>query len=745
MTRPPPILLGAFAFGAGLATGLARFPAPAFVILVLLGFALVVRRMWWAGALPVLAIGIIVGLRASAASAGWCAASLPLGEHRYSLRSVDPAEGTGRVHVAGWRCSGAITARWPRSAQLPAGASMRVTARWVPAARPLGRPDGTLMISAVDSVRVSATPIERARTALVRSARALFGTRAPLVDALVGGWRGELDPDLRTAFASSGLMHLLAISGLHLLCLAGWVVLALRLLRVPRHAAEALAAFSTLGYAAFLGWPAAATRTAVLLLVMACCRWRQRAVRRSAVLGITLVAMLAANPWAVADVGAWLSVLGWSGVLLATRWSDRAIGTAWWIRSLSASTGALIATAPVAALAFGQVAPIAVILNLVGAPLVVATLPALLAALVLYHVVPGIAAGLAASGNVMLWLLQLLVRVGSRVPGSASTGVTGWSAALPWLVVLAAAVWMLHGRPTWREAVRRGCWVALTALCVTAFGRPQGIVPDDRTLALLFLDVGQGDAALIRTPRGHWIEVDAGPIGEGYDAGRRVVVPLLARQGASRVDVFVLSHAHRDHVGGAAAVVERVPIGVAIEPGELFADSAYDTWLDALHAHHDRWRAARAGTTWSLDGVRFDVLHPPSPWPRQGEDLNEDSIVLEVEFGEFKALLMGDAGFVAESALAGHLPRVNVLKVGHHGSRTATGAAFLRAVDPQAAIVSVGRNRYGHPAPETLDRLTQAGVEVWRTDHEGTVTVLTDGRTFSVRGARAVAAFGTSR
>ncbi|MGH7523735.1 MAG: DNA internalization-related competence protein ComEC/Rec2, partial [Gemmatimonadales bacterium] len=572
-----------------------------------------------------------------------------------------------------------------------------------------------------------------------------FGTRAPLVDAMVGGWRGELDPDLRAAFASSGLMHLLAISGLHLLCLAGWVVLALRLFRVPRHGAEAVAALSMLGYAAFLGWPAAATRTAILLMVMAHCRWRQRAVRRAAALGVTLVVMLATNPWAVADVGAWLSVLGWSGVLRATQWCDRAIGTAWWIRSLSASTGALIATAPVAALAFGQVAPIAVILNVVGGPLVVTALPALFAALLLHHVVPAIAGGVAASGNVLLWLLQSLVRIGARAPGSATTNAGGWPGALPWLVALGAGMWMIHRRPTWREAVRRCTWVALTALCVTGFATPQRVITDDRTLALLFLDVGQGDAALIRTPRGHWIEVDAGPIGEGYDAGRRVVAPMLARQGAKRIDVFVLSHAHRDHVGGAAAVLDRVTTSVAIEPGELFADSAYDTWLDALHAHHARWRPTRAGTTWSLDGVRFDVLHPPSPWAREGEDLNEDSIVLEVEFGDFKALLMGDAGFVAESALAGRLPRVNVLKVGHHGSRTATSAAFLSAVEPQAAIVSVGRNRYGHPAPETLDRLTQAGVEVWRTDHEGTVTVLTDGRTFTVKGARAAAAFGTSR
>ena len=345
----------------------------------------------------------------------------------------------------------------------------------------------------------------------------------------------------------------------------------------------------------------------------------------------------------------------------------------------------------------------------------------------------------------LLAVLQLLVHVGSNAPGAGAPAQDGWLAALPWLFVLAGAAWIIHGRTTLTEAVRRCGWVVTALLGFSAIAGHRRVVADGHTLALLFLDVGQGDAALIRTPLGHWIEVDAGPTGDGWDAGRRVVAPELAREGAGRIELFVLSHAHRDHVGGGAAVLDGVPITLAMEPGELFADSAYDAWLAALAAHHTRWRAARAGTTWTLDGVNFRVLHPPTPWPRQGEDLNEDSIVLELNYGDFRALLMGDAGFVAESALVAGLRPANVLKVGHHGSRTASSAEFLAAVRPQAAIVSVGRNRYGHPAPEALGRLSSAGAAVWRTDYEGTVTVTTDGRTFTVKGARAAATFGTSR
>jgi competence protein ComEC len=745
MSRPPPILLIAVSFGAGLATGLARFPDQQLIVACLCAVAIWLREEWWYVALPALAAGVLAGGAAVRRSSEWCAARLPLGEQPYRIRSIDPGEGTGRVTISPARCVGTVTARWPRTARIPAGATARVVARWSPAARPLNRPDGMLLISAVDSIHVAPSAIERSRTAMVRSSRALFGGRAPLVDALVGGWRGELDPDLRSAFASAGLMHLLAISGFHVLWLAGWVYLILRLVRLPRHPAEVSAAMAALGYAAFLGWPAAATRAAILLLLAAFSRWRQRQVRGSALLGASVMVLLLVDPWAVADAGAWLSVVGLTGVLAATRWSDRTVGNRWWVRSLSASTGALIATAPITAAVFGQVAPVGVLLNLAGMPLMLAILPAVFGALILHSVVPGVAAAIATSGNVLLALLQLLVQGGAHAPGAGLPAQGGWHAAMPWLLVLVAAVWVIHGRSTLIEAVRRCSWVVTGLLVVSAITAHHRFVADGHTLALLFLDVGQGDAALIRTPLGHWIEVDAGPTGDGWDAGRRVVVPALAREGARRIDLFVLSHAHRDHVGGGSAVLGAVPTALALEPGELFADSAYDEWLAALAAHRTRWRAARAGTTWTLDGVTFRVLHPPTPWPRQGDDLNEDSIVLEVSFGEFRALLMGDAGFVAESALVAGLRPANLLKVGHHGSRTASSAEFLAAVRPQVAIVSVGRNRYGHPAPEALGRLSTAGAAVWRTDYEGTVAVTTDGRTFTVKGARGVATFGTSR
>ena len=745
LIRPPGILLLASGYGAGLATGLSRLADPVLVVLLLVLLTVVVWREWWFPLVPALLAGIVVGGQARSAAGHWCAATLPLGEQRYRVLAIDPGQGTGRVVFPDRRCEGVVLARWPSATVAAAGSSVAVTARWRPGERMLHRPDGMLLIGAADSAHGAPDAIARVRNEIVRATRLLYGPRAPLANALLAGWRGELDPELRAAFASAGLMHLLAISGLHVGLFAGWVFLLLRLARCSRHRAAVVAALAALAYTACLGWPSAAFRASVLLLLVAYCRWRQRQVRVAALLGASVLTVLIFDPWAIAEPGLWLSIAGLTGLTGALRWSDRAIGTSWWVQGVSGSSGAVLATAPIAAAVFGQVAPIGILLNIAGMPLLVLALPSIAASVLLQGAVPSVAAAFAASANGLLVLLEQLVRAGATAPGSAAPGPVGEFAALPWCAALGAAVWATWRGTTLAEAARRVTWCGVVLLIVTLpFGRPQRIPIDDHQLTMLFVDVGQGDAALIRTPAGHWLEVDAGPIGEGRDAGRRVIAPLLARQGVRRLDLFILSHAHRDHVGGGIGVLERFPVDIALEPGELFADSAYEGWLAALPLHHTRWRVAKAGSEWTVDGVTIRVLHPPRRWLHEGEDLNEDSIVLELSYGGFRALLMGDAGFVAEAAMAGELHAVSLLKVGHHGSRTASGAEFLSTIRPQVAIVSVGRNNYGHPSPDALARLGAVGARSWRTDVEGTVTVSTDGRTFSVKGAGSAATFEVS-
>ena len=246
------------------------------------------------------------------------------------------------------------------------------------------------------------------------------------------------------------------------------------------------------------------------------------------------------------------------------------------------------------------------------------------------------------------------------------------------------------------------------------------------------IDVGQGDAFALRTPRGRWVLLDAGPSWDGGDAGRRAVVPYVQRIGGA-VALLVLSHAHEDHVGGAASVITALDPQQWWEPAFVTSSSGYRRALVALRERGRTWRRVQPGQRWQLDGVVIDVLAPDSAWTAAQHDANETSVVLRVSFGVRRFLFMGDAESREEAWLVERLPaealQADVLKLGHHGSRTSSGADFIRAVDPLVGLVSVGAgNRYGHPSPEILERFAAIRVPLLRSDLEGGVVLRTDGR-----------------
>ncbi|MEO5826784.1 MAG: DNA internalization-related competence protein ComEC/Rec2 [Gemmatimonadales bacterium] len=745
MTAPPGAVLLLVAYGAGLATGLSRFPDPHVVMFAALATAATVRRDVLRLAAVALAVGAVVGSVSGRPPQGECGQTLPVGPIDLVVRLEEPsANGWIRATSLDENCRGPIRLRWPAGPRATSGALVRVGGSLL-ARKSIMPAPATLVATSVQILPGTSRRVrDRIHDTVLARSSALFGRRAPLVDALVTGRRAELDTDLRNAFAAAGLVHLLAISGFHVGLIAGWLLLLLRLTPLGRHAAEGSAAALALCYVAFLGWPAPAARAGWVLALVAWSRWRQRKVDAIALLASSSLLVVLADPVSVTSVGGWLSASALAGAIVLTRWSDRAIGRGAGWRTLGASLGATLGTAPIAAMVFGQVALIGIALNFIAIPLVALAVPAILVALIIVPVAPTIASAFAASGGVLLASVERLAQVGAAVPLGRWIGEPGWSSMLGWSMVLLAAWLLIHGRATARVAGRRAAW-GLVSVSWVWLVIASGTVRGSGRLTLDFLDVGQGDAIAIRTPHGRWVMVDAGPAGGGTDAGKRVVVPFLRRHGARRIDVFLLSHAHRDHVGGASALARAIPVRLALEPGMTFADDSYLDWLGTLRERETRWRVARAGEHWTIDGIVFRVLHPASGWGGSGIDLNEDSIVLEVRYGDFVAVLAGDAGIPAEAVWAAEVAGATVLKVGHHGSRGATGDVLLSRLHAQAAIISLGRNRYGHPAPETLARLARAGVPVWRTDVGGTVHVSTNGHEVEVRNGRARATFELPR
>ena len=724
----PPLLWIAIGFGAGLWAGLASFPGPwSLIAPLIVGVALVARPAPVAAALGCAALAgfgwgaAALRIHASQCAGRWSAsvAARPPARAAY-VRLLDPVPEDGGVVdavVLAGTCSGDLVLRWPSGKTARGGTTWLVAGPW------LGAAEGGLL--RVRTARmIDATPRGRGalRDRIASRARALFGSRAPLVNALVIGGQTNLDRDVRERYARAGLAHILSISGLHVGFFAAWLGLVLRLAGVPSRPRVGIGIAAVAAYCWLLGFPAPATRAAVMLAVDGVARWRQRVVAPRGTVALSALVLLVIDPWSMHSVGAWLSVAAIAAVI----WADRAVREPLVLRLLAPAIAATLVTAPITAFTFGTVAPIGVLANLVAIPLGAIAVPGVIIALVLAGFVAPLASLIAAGSGLALALLDLVAGAAARVPGGHVVAQPGWPAALVWCGVLAVAWWLWDApRRRWVIAVR-----VAGALAVLVWGSLVTLGPRDRdgVLTVHFLDVGQGDAEALRTPAGHWVLIDGGPRTPQGDAGRRVVLPFLRRLGAGALALMVATHGDADHLGGLPAVLEALPPAVVLEPGEPLGRPLYLEFLADVERDRATWHPARAGDKIELDGVTFEVLSPDSAWAAQPEDVNEHGVVLLVTYGATRLLFQADAGLPVEARLAGRVGHVDVLKVGHHGSRSATSDAWLDELTPGEAVISVGaHNTYGHPAPEVVARLLHHHVTTLRTDQLGTITFTTDG------------------
>lgn len=276
----------------------------------------------------------------------------------------------------------------------------------------------------------------------------------------------------------------------------------------------------------------------------------------------------------------------------------------------------------------------------------------------------------------------------------------------------------------------------LLAACFLGYGfhhfRGRAVIPSDRKpLVVSFLDVGQGDSTLIQTPSGKNILIDTGPPSAGG-----TLFAELASRGVSRLDMLITSHPDQDHYGNSLAVLRRIPTATVIDSGFVKGSLTQERLLAEVKRQNIPFvnvtRQHLAGTRQDLGGgVTLNYLAPVTYSP----SANDSSIILKIGMGRVGFLFMGDAeGRERASLLAdGSDVQAVVLKVAHHGSRNGTDDAFLARVHPEVAVISCGLgNHYGHPNQATLDALRRAGVNVWRTDLQGTIRMQTNGMTYKI-------------
>ena len=275
------------------------------------------------------------------------------------------------------------------------------------------------------------------------------------------------------------------------------------------------------------------------------------------------------------------------------------------------------------------------------------------------------------------------------------------------------------GRPF---ALAMALLLGFALLYTFAFENTNALIPGDNEIIVAFLDVGQGDSILIRS-RDNAVLIDGGDVNL-----HETVLGYLRQAGISRLDYVVATHPHRDHIGGLIGVINRVEVGQVLMPDVVHITTTFENFIRVIENNQIPASAPEPGERFQAGIIEFTVLAPlPGTVSR---NLNDASIILRLEHGNTSFLFTGDAEALSERALlaSGQYLRSDVLKIGHHGSRTSTTTAFLDTVAPIAAVISVSSgNQFGHPHSEVLERLAERGITVYRTDKMGTIVMATNG------------------
>lgn len=592
--------------------------------------------------------------------------------------------------------------------------------------------------------------------------------RAAVMAMLFGGY-AELDPGLVESFTLTGIVHILSVSGSHMALLAGIVLWLGGMLRLRRRVIFALLTGVVLLYGLLSGLIPPVVRSGLMAIAaFGAFVWGRGDSRDGGrLLVILAVALLVYQPRWLYDISFQLSFLATAGLIYiapaATAFlTERGIPR-WLAMGLAVTFGANISTLPIIAWYFNQFSLSSFAANLLIVPLVDFIIAVTLLGGIVGIVLPPLMKLTFVTAGLIMGTVRELSSLLAQLPGGSvylPTFSVGGTALYYILLVLLG--WeqsrknfaeQLSQVAKWLKEIFPGRRIAAAAIgtFVLLIGLIWLFRPENRITSVHFIDVGQGNAALVVTPRGRAFLVDTGGTHDGeFDVGARVVVPYLKHYDVSPSDLthIFLTHAHGDHAGGAAAVWrwqsrgEKARLITAGEGKEAYAATLY---LSGREKEEIDMRAPEPGAVFDIDGVKveiLDALTPSSEAVAKNSGGNEYSMVIKVTAGEVTFLFTGDLPASGEAKLLRKLAdekkstgalRASVLQVAHHGSKSSSTEEFLQAVGPTAAVISAGyQNSFGHPHKAVMDRLTAHGCQILRTDLDGAIVFRTDGKGMTV-------------
>ncbi len=586
--------------------------------------------------------------------------------------------------------------------------------------------------------------------------RILPEPHAALLKGILLGLDDAIPEDVKAAFTITGTTHILVISGANFALLAGSLVwLGQRWLGKQRGIIVALG-FIVL-YALLVGGDPPVLRAAVMGGVSMIALLSRRASSAFNALGVTVFGLTLLEPLQGQNIGFQLSVLATIALIIVappltgvtTRWLARlrvpSTAQPQILKVLSdvilITLAAQLVTTPLIVGIFGRLSLVSLLTNALILPaqdgVMKSGLVATLAGMVWTPLGQLLAVLPYAALNWTLWVIELTAKIPyasievGPFPAWQIWTLYGIAGLGWWLMTLPAQlpVRSLFQPPAFFNLTRRTLWMGSGVIIATiAVVWVLGQRPDGQ-LHLYMLDVGQGDALMIVTPDGKQLLIDGGPEPAALLREVSEVMPFWDRT----IDLVLLTHPDADHLGGLPDLLSRYEVAAVADSGQANDTEWYTAWQVAVQQEGVAPLHVQPGQTWQLGkGATLEVLAPRGiPF----ETTNQNSIVLRLQYGSFCALLTGDIEAETEARLVndGVLSPCQVLKIAHHGSATSTSPAFLEAVRPAYALISVGNNnRFGHPNGDVLQRLADSNVRVFRTDQAGTIHLVTDGSRLGV-------------
>lgn len=553
---------------------------------------------------------------------------------------------------------------------------------------------------------------------------------ALLEGMLLGGSRGIPAERLRL-FTRCGLSHLLSVSGSHVALLLGLFAGGAAFLPLPRKMGALLVAFLLVSYGILCGLRASVCRALLLGLGALWGRVHRKRASSTAFLGLGLLLLPAWHPWCVWDPGFQLSFAAAGGLLLLRRPVEEKLAV--WLplplaRGLSVPLGAQILGLPFLIHHFHMLSLVSLLANVLLVPLLSLCLAfgaagAMLSALGLS--LPGrlLLVGAGQLLGISLWGGEWL----SNLPGThwVSGQVPLWVWPLYLLLVLALLEqgWFKPERPRLRRAGIMATGLALCLLLLAHHFRP-------RTFSAYFLDVGQGDCAVVVTPERQVFVFDTGGLSGHFDPGEKILVPFLRYLGTDQVDAVFLSHGHHDHAGGLAGLLRWMPVSAIYLPLENPSKDV-EKAIHLVQRKNTSKIVYKMQTNQKIGKKKSIIKIVEAPkLEEKGGTGNENSAIVRMSCDGHSFLFTGDAPAEVEEMAAQKPIQSDVLKVSHHGSRTSSSEVFLETVRPRLAVISSGRrNSFGHPHRETIEKLETHKIPLVRTDQVGAVKIVFDGAT----------------